>query len=327
MKLNRSAGYKILQEYCKKFIFCGILFLGEQRIEKGGEMRKEHVFIILTALIFSTLELTGKIIGGQLNAFQVTFIRFTIGALILIPFAIRDIKEKKIYFNAKDFLFLTIEGILCIPVSMALLQLSVYYTKASTAAVVFCINPVFTIPFAYFILKEKINKQTIYSMIVSLLGVIVIFNPLKLSYDIKGMIIALIAAVTFSLYSVLSKKHIKKYGGYVFNCFSFILGSIVLFIILLIFKNPILKGITVRNLSILIYMGIVITGIGYILFLYTIEKTSAVSASAVFLLKPAIAPMLAFIFIKEHIAVNGFIGIILIIFGSYIGFKAKVKIE
>ena len=288
-------------------------------------MKKEYIFIVLTAIIFSTIELTGKIIGGELNAFQVTFIRFIIGAFILLPFAVRDMKEKHISININDILFLSLEGILCIPISMSLLQLSVYYTKASTAAVVFCINPVFTIPFSYFILKEKVNKETLYSMIISFVGVAVIFNPFKLSYDVKGMIITLMAAVAFSLYSVLSKKNINKYGGYVFNCFSFILGSIVLFFVLLTFNIPILKGITMNNLPILFYMGIVITGIGYILFLYAIEKTSAVSAAAVFLLKPAIAPFLAFILIGEHIAINGFIGITLIIIGSYIGFKTKIN--
>jgi len=287
-------------------------------------MRKEYIYIVITAIIFSTIELTGKIVGGGLSAFQVTFIRFFIGAVILFPFAIRDIIKNKIKVNYRDILFLTLEGILCIPISMSLLQLAVCYTKASTAAVVFCINPVFTVPFAYFILGEKINKNTMYSMALSFIGVIVIFNPLKLSYDIKGMIIALMAAVAFSLYSVLSKVKINKFGGYVFNCFTFILGNSVLFFILFLFKLPIVKGVIVSNLPVLAYMGIVVTGIGYILFLYSIEKTSAVTTSVVFFLKPAIAPLLSFMFLREHISINGFIGILLIVLGSYVGFKAKV---
>ena len=287
-------------------------------------MRKEYLYIVLTAIIFSTIELTGKMIGGGLSAFQVTFIRFCIGALILFPFAVRDIIKNKIKLGYKDILFLTIEGVLCIPISMSLLQLAVCYTKASTAAVVFCINPVFTIPFAYLLLGEKINKNTMYSMVLSFLGVIIIFNPLKISYDVKGMVIALMAAVAFSLYSVLSKKKINKLGGYVFNCFTFILGNLVLFLILFLFKLPIIKGITISNLPVLVYMGVVITGIGYILFLYSIEKTSAVTASVVFFLKPAIAPLLSFMFLGEYISINGFIGILLIILGSYVGFKAKI---
>ncbi|WDU83017.1 DMT family transporter [Caloramator sp. Dgby_cultured_2] len=114
-------------------------------------------------------------------------------------------------------MFLLLEGSLCIPISMALLQLSVYFTKASTAAVMMSTNPIFMVIFSYFILGERINKRTIGAIIISFIGVLFIFNPLKISYDIKGMLIALLAAVTFSLYSVLSKKRISIYGGYIFN--------------------------------------------------------------------------------------------------------------
>lgn len=288
-------------------------------------MKRAILSILFTAFVFSTLEVAGKVISGQLNAFQVTFIRFLIGALIIMPFAIKDIKKRQLILKKDDFIFLLLEGILCIPISMALLQLSVYFTKASTAAVMMSINPIFMIILSHFILNERINKKTIVAMIISFVGVLFIFNPLKLSYDIKGMLIALLAAATFSLYSVLSKKRISIYGGYIFNFFSFLLGDIVLLILLLIFKVPILQGISYKNIPILLYMGIFITGLGYLCYLYAIEKTNASISSFVFFIKPALAPILSVIIIKERLLLNVIIGIVLIILGTVFAFGRNLK--
>lgn len=294
-------------------------------------MKKGYFYIVLTALIFSTIEISGKVIGHSLNPYQVTFLRFFIGAIILFPFMIHDIGNRNIKLKGKDILYFLITGTLCIPVSMALLQMSVTYTKASTAAVVFSTNPIFTVPIAYFVLKEKITKNTWYSIILSILGVICIFNPVKmflnfqggLSKDVLGMVIAVLAAVTFSMYSVLSKKRISLYGGYIFNCMTFIFGDIVLFIIMLIFKLPIIKGVNSFNLPVVIYMGIMVTGLGYILYLNAIEKTSAVTASMVFFIKPALAPILSLIFLREALLPNVILGMVFIVIGSYLGFKPK----
>lgn len=284
-------------------------------------MNKNYFFIFLTALIFSTIELSGKMLSGSLSSLQVTFLRFFIGALIILPFAIIDIKKRNLKLTSKDILFLSVEGILNIPVAMTLLQLSVKYTEASTAAVVFCINPIFTIPFAYFILGEKITKYSIYSAIISLIGILCIFNPLKMSAGVKGMGIALLAAIGFSLFGVLSKKKIKDYGGYVFNAFSFLLGDIFLLAILLVTKQNVIRGISMKNLPVLLFMGIVVTGLGYIILLYTIEKTSAVASSMIFFIKPALAPILAMIFLGENLTLNVILGIVLIIAGAIVGTK------
>ncbi|GFR35695.1 hypothetical protein TCEA9_15070 [Thermobrachium celere] len=187
------------------------------------------------------------------------------------------------------------------------------------------INPIFMIILSHFILNERINKKTIVAMIISFVGVLFIFNPLKLSYDIKGMLIALLAAATFSLYSVLSKKRIPIYGGYIFNFFSFLLGDIVLLILLLIFKVPILQGISYKNIPILLYMGIFITGLGYLCYLYAIEKTNAAISSFVFFIKPALAPILSVIIIKERLLLNVIIGIVFIILGTVFAFGRNLK--
>ena len=51
-------------------------------------MNKAYIFVVLTAFLFGTMEVACKAAGSQLDPFQLTCIRFAIGGIILLPFAI-----------------------------------------------------------------------------------------------------------------------------------------------------------------------------------------------------------------------------------------------
>ena len=59
-------------------------------------MKKAYGFVVLTALLFSTMEVACKVAGNDLDPFQLTFLRFLIGGLILLPFGIAEMKKKEI---------------------------------------------------------------------------------------------------------------------------------------------------------------------------------------------------------------------------------------
>lgn len=297
-------------------------------------MKKGYVFIILTALLYSTQEIANKMLmKNHLDAFQITFIIFLIGAILLTPLAIRDLKAKNIKIKGKDCGYFAINAALCIPISMSLLSLAGKYTQASTSAVIFSANAVFTVPFAYLILKEKINKTTLISLIISIIGVVVIFNPSKIiqgakgGTDLIGICLALGSAIAWSLFTVISKMKISKYGGYIFNCFVFYFGAAMVLAILIATGKPIFSGIDLQSMVVLLYMGIFIKAFGYIFYLGAIKLTSAVTASMVFLIKPALATILAVMILGEEIVPSMIIGIGLIIIGSYISFSAKKSEE
>lgn len=58
-------------------------------------MKKVVAYILISALLFSTMEVVLKLAGNQLDAFQITFIRFLIGGLFLLPLAIFEIKKER----------------------------------------------------------------------------------------------------------------------------------------------------------------------------------------------------------------------------------------
>lgn len=281
-------------------------------------MRKGYVYILLTAFAFSTMEIVGKLASSQFDPFQLTFLRFLIGGFVLFPFALKDLIEREIALHVKDYMFFILTGFLGIVISMSFFQLAVLYTKASTVAVIFSTNAVFTVPLAYFMLKEPLHKSITFSLILSLLGILCFVVPNTKGADFTGILLAVAAAATFSLYSVIGKRKLSKYGPIVLNCFTFLLGDIFLLIFMLYFNRPIISGINFTNIFYVLYLGIFVTGLGYLFYFLAMKETSAMTASIVFSIKPALAPILSLMILQEYIGWNTLLGILCIMVSAYL---------
>lgn len=308
-------------------------------------MKKGYLYIAITTILFSSMEIMLKSISHTFNPIQLTFERFFIGGLILLPFAIKSLKSKNISINKEDikqFIFL---GFMCVVVSMIFYQLAITHTKASVVAVIFSCNPVFIMLFAYIFLKEKIHSHNIISLILEIVGIIIIINPLSIKLSPIGLTLTLFAALTFALYGVLGKKITGKFGGEVVTCFSFIFGSCEMLILILIghitsvsslltsinldnFANvPLFTGYNMSNILSVIYVYVFVTGLGYASYFKSMEETSANTTSLVFFFKPVLSPILAFIFINEFIPINMIVGIIFIVIGSIFTIICNMSLE
>lgn len=284
-------------------------------------MKKVYIYVFLTGLLFGSMEVALKIGGATFNPIQLTFIRFLIGGLFLLPFAIRDLKKRQIKLNIGDMGYLLSLGFICICFSMVLFQIGLMGINASLAALIFSINPVFTMVFAHFIVREKFTKKKAIALMISIIGLIIIMNPQKLisgDNNIWFVLMTLVAAISFGLYTAFGKKRIGKIGGVAQNSFSFLMGSAILLVMLIITGAPIQEGISMETAPLLFYLGVCVTGIGYYFYLKTVEIAGPSTASVAFFIKPMVAPIFAMVILGETITINIGIGLIFILFGSFV---------
>ena len=282
-------------------------------------MKKAYLYVFITAFLFATMEVSCKIGGENLDPFQLTFLRFVIGGLLLLPFALAHIKRNGITLKAKDHLALAGVGVLGVTISMSLFQLAIVMCNASTVSVLICVNPFFTMVFAHFLTSEKLNRRKAVVLFFALLGIFFMVRP----WDIQegnsalGMALMILSAIVFGLYTIAGKVSQEKIGLMAQTSFSFLYGSAVLLILLLITGKLVLAGIA-DNIWIVIYTGIFVTGIGYYCYFKAIELADAATGSFAFFIKPAIAPIIAMIVLKETILWNSVVGIVLILIASAI---------
>lgn len=297
-------------------------------------MRKGYLYIILTAIIFSTMEIALKLISGAFNPIQLTFTRFFIGGLFLLPFTIKKLRKNNTSLCKKDILFFAFLGLLGTVISMVIYQLAVLHTPASVVAILFSSNPIFVTILAFLFLKETIYKHNVLALILEIIGIIIIINPLNTELNVLGITLTIISTLTFALYGVSGKKKCAKYGGIVVTCFGFIFGSLETLILiglthiesiasffinnnLDIFANiPLFTGYSINALPYIAYICIVNTGIGYACYFKSMEETSAKKTSLAFFFKPILAPILSLIILGEDISFNILLGIIFILLGS-----------
>lgn len=298
----------------------------ENRKRKTLKMKKVYIYVCMTAFLFGTMEVALKLAGSDLDAFQLTFLRFIIGGLLLLPPALAELRKNEIILKFKDWAWLLLMGTVCVPVSMVLFQLGVVHASASTAAVIFCINPLFTMILARLFGGEPGSKNKLIAFFVGLLGIFFMIRPwdVQVGNTWTGMMFSVTGALAFSIYTVMGKRTIGKFGNMVQTGFSLILGSAVLLIIILAADKPVIKNV-VENLPVVLYVSVFVTGLGYWAFFQAIKYSDATTGSVAFFIKPAIAPVFAVIILGDHILWNTLVGIGLILIASYINLRESRK--
>ena len=288
---------------------------------------KVYIGVIMAAFLFGTMEIALKIAGSSIDSFQLTAVRFFIGGLLLLPFAIKEMRDNDIRLDIKQFLYLGLVGIICIPVSMLIFQIGVLKSNAATASVLISMNTLFTLIFARIIDNEKISRNKIIAIFVGIIGALFMIKPwdMQEGNTVLGVVLVLIGAAAFGLYTVMGKKATDQVGIFVQTSFSFIEGSIVLAVINLIIGKPIIAGINMDNILPVLYVSVFVTGLGYLFYFIAIKYSNAVTGSVTFFIKPAIAPILAVLILHESIYWNSIVGISLVLIASFVNLRENKK--
>ncbi len=289
-------------------------------------MKKGILYALITAVLFVTLEPVSKLIAGEINPYAITFWRFFIGSFILIPPAISKLRRDKIHITAKDLGITALLGILFICISMVALQVAVKIADApSLIAIIFSSNSVFTIVFAIFIIGEKLTKNKVLALLFGIIGVLFCAD-FSSGTNLSSVALALFAALSFSLYTVLTQRFNKKLGGVIQTALVFLLGSIVLFISLLIMGVDVFPAVAGRSLGILLYLGFFVTGVGYACYFLGMEKGGPIMASLAFFIKPILTPFVTLIVNGIVPDVKVFLAVLCIVAASYFAvYKKKMN--
>ena len=293
-----------------------------------------YVYIVLCAVIFSFMEIVLKFTGGMFYPMQVTTLRFLLGGTVLLPFALRSIRAHGARLTKRDAGFFALLGFLFVCVAMTFYQVAVGYVPASVVAVLFSCNPIFITVLAGLILREPIRRNHILALCLEAVAVLIIIDPIHARLDLRGAIFVLLSAALFALYSVGGKSRAARFGGIAVTSLCSLFGGAELLVLLLLGRTgagaalynalglglyvdvPILSTLTARSLPWLLYLGAVNTGLGFVLHMLAMEKTSAQTASLVFFLKPMLAPLFALAFLHEELRLNMWLGVLCFLVGS-----------
>ena len=281
----------------------------------------------ITLILFSLLEVSSKPLMFFLDPVILTFYRFLLGLLTMIAFAyhkniLSDLKK----ISYSDFKILSVLGIINIALAMSSLQLAVKYSNAATAAVIFCSNPFFVFIFSILSKSEKFNLKCFSGVVLGIAGVVLVMS--RHGFHIShGALFAVMASMLFAFYIIVNKKVSANCRPVIVNIVSFFAGLAVTAAYLLISAKGLYLPSEIftsyKYIMILLFLGIAVSGFGYITFINTIKKYTPISASVIFLLKPALATIFSLVFLGEKLGALFYYGLFLIMSGSWLILSSK----
>ena len=275
--------------------------------------------IILSMIIWGSLGLFVRNIS--LSSLDTAFLRAIIASSFLLLFKLFSKKHIN-KTSLKDLILLILSGVL-IAVNWLLLFQAYKYTTIANATLCYYTAPIFVILLSPIVLKERLTLKRLFSVFISLsgLGLIISQNTSSQvsSYNHPlGFLLGISAAALYASIILINKKIINFSG--VDRTVVQIFVSAIFLLPFILYRNEIhIKGIGML-LTILI-LGVLHTGIAYLLYFSAIEKVSAQKASLLSYIDPISAVLFGTLFLGEPISTFQALGGGLIIFSTLINIK------
>lgn len=175
--------------------------------------------------------------------------------------------------------------------------------------------PMFSMVFGRFWKIEQITKLGYFGLLIGVLGVILIvgFPSVEInSTFIWGSIICVLGAISAAYGSIYTHMHLKDVGYWEKTIASFFWGGVMM-LPMFLFNPPKSAPVPIDYLYLLV-LGIVSTGIGYIMFFKLVSEIGATPALTVEFLVTVIAVLVGVGFLGESLSsiqIVGSIGIVL----------------
>ena len=188
---------------------------------------------------------------------------------------------------------------------------------AITALVSICSSPIFITLLAAKFLGEKLTLKIYLSLGLGIAGTsLLVINPNAITNQgwqfFGGVLLALSAGFFYATYAVGAKSVIKNLDPFTVLALSFTAAGLMLSPALL-FTN----SLNTQNLQIqapfLLYLGLVSTGVAYLIYMQGLKSTTATVAGIAVLLEPLTATCLGILVFRETMGINGAIGGLLLL--------------
>ena len=279
-----------------------------------------HIAALITIVIWGTTFISTKILLADFSPIEILFFRFLLGLLVLI---IIYPKRLKLSDRKQEITFVA-AGLCGICLYYLLENIALTYTMASNVGVIISIAPFFTAVLSHIFMKteERLKAQFFVGFFVAMVGICLIsFNGRGLKLNPIGDILAIIAALVWSIYSLLTRK-ISSYGYNTIQTtrriFTYGIIFMIPFLFVFDFNLDAGKFIKPEYALNLIYLGIGASALCFVTWNYAVKILGAVKTSVYIYIVPAITVATSVIVLKEKITSVSAIGAILTLIGLFL---------
>lgn len=274
---------------------------------------KARISLIASMIIFGTIGIFRKYI--PLSSGMIAFIRGILGVAFLVGLVrIRGMKTDGKAVKSHLGLLLVSGGL--IGLNWVLLFESYRYTSVAVATLCYYMAPVFVMIAAPFVLKEKLTGKKAVCIMTALLGMVLVSGILETGVnelsEIRGILFGLGAAALYAMVVILNQSLTKVpvYDKTILQ----LLAAAIMLIPYIIFTEGIPSfRLQIVSLILLLFVGIVHTGIAYALFFASMNELKAQTVALFSYIDPIVAILLSALILKESMSAYCVLGAVMVL--------------
>ncbi len=287
----------------------------------------DYLLLILLALIWASAFFNIKIATYSFGPITIAFLRVFFGAIPVLLLCYY--KKIKIEAFSKDWYWFAIIGFINLVAPFFLIAYGVQSVQSNLAAILMSTTPLSSTVLGHFYTKnEKFNFIKTIGILIGFSGILYLFsdNLLINENNFFSAILILLGSTCYVIGGVLTLKISKKKNENVTG--SILVWAVLILIpIVSIVEQPWNVSPRLDSTISVIYLGLVSTGIAWLLRFRILVNNGLIFQSQVSYLIPIFGTILSYIFLKELITFKVLISLIAVSVGIYFVRKADNKIS
>lgn len=277
-----------------------------------------YLVLIFQQFIASTTHIFAKNLTFDLPPTLILFFRSFFAAFFYLALLLAK-KQSLFSLEKTDIIRFIVLGILNIPLNQFLFFVSIKLTTAPNVALAYALSPIFILIIAKIFLKEKITLLKAVGIVVAFFGIgLILFERgISLNADyFLGNLLALVASISWALYSTYGKALIIKYGSIYTTALAMWLGFIFYLPMSIVFADyRYLGSLDISHFVQIVYLAVMTSGLAYLLWYYALKRLPASNVGVFNNLQPVFTTILAVIFFGQVLTKEYLIGGMLVILG------------
>ena len=251
------------------------------------------VLFLIVCLSWGTTWLGIKIAVESVPPLTAAGLRFLIAFPLFLGFAL--VRREPILLPRSKRWFFVFVTLCYFSLPYYLLNYGEMHVSSGLTALLFSCMPVFILIFSAIFLREKIYTSQVVGIAIGFASLYMIIRSQGLHLDhaeLFGVVAILAAAVLHALCYVITKQQGSAISVITYNTLPIGIAGLMLFVIGLCVESPSFGTISPRSWGALLYLGLVASVGGFIVYFLLLKRLSPIILSFVFIIFPVFAVMI-----------------------------------
>ncbi len=272
--------------------------LGSSTLKTRGAVG-DYLLLTLQQLIGSSTHLVAKRVVSQLSPELSLFWRSLIAALSSMAWLLYENHRTALLhqLRLRQVVLLLVLGLLAVPLNQWCFLAGVRLSTPANASLMYALTPVWTLLLSSALHQERLTALKLTGVLLAVGGVALVLweeAPLPSSSTTLGNWLLLLASWAWALYTVLSQRVAMQLGALKTTALSMVLGWMLYLPLWAALGAELgLELISPSLVLELLYMGVVTSGIGYLLWVAVLQRLEASKVAVFATLQPVLTTLAA----------------------------------